>query len=294
MVLGSGKMRYIAPRHGFDQYPVEAWTGMSSTSVDLGGPDDELMSHEWLSKNVHVGLLGQHYPGIEFSAEGDTPALLYNIPNGLGDAEHADWGSWGGSISLDAMTSTAMPWTRTPLGASISPTTPRSGDGGMRCNMSLLHGCSGLYARGTLIPLPLCPPMVIVNGSCGLAALQVMVEAGETVTLDASASYSPDSNARLNFTWFQYYEPSSYQASPGDVPTVNLTNISEIHGDRVKFTVPGGNDKCVRAEDVTESGHWGEASKCPVLHVAVAAKVAGAVHPITRYRRILLQVQPHE
>jgi hypothetical protein len=128
--------------------------------------------------------------------------------------------------------------------------------------MSLLHGCSGLYARGTLIPLPLCPPpMVIVNGSCGPAALQVMVEAGETVTLDASASYSPDSNARLNFTWFQYYEPSSYQASPGDVPIVNLTNISELHGDRVTFTVPGGNDKCVRAEDVTESGYWGEASK---------------------------------
>jgi hypothetical protein len=87
MVLGFGKTRYIAPRHGFDQDPVEAWTGMSSTSVDLGGPDDELMSQEWPSKNIQVVLLGQHYPGIEFSVEGDTPALLYNIPKGLGDSD---------------------------------------------------------------------------------------------------------------------------------------------------------------------------------------------------------------
>jgi hypothetical protein len=78
------------------------------------------------SKNVHVGLLGQHHPGIEFSAEGDTPALLYNIPNGLGDAEHADWGSWGVSKFLDAMTSTAMPWTspRAGLNGQIFLTNP--------------------------------------------------------------------------------------------------------------------------------------------------------------------------
>jgi hypothetical protein len=131
-----------------------------------------------------------------------------------------------------------------------------------------------------------------VNGSCGPAALQVMVEPGELVTLDASASYSPNPNARLNFTWFQYYEPSSYQSSPSTVPLVDLENVSGPHGYIVTFTVPGGNDKCVRAEDVTESGHWGEMSKCPVLHVVVAAKDASAVHPITRYKRILLQVQP--
>jgi hypothetical protein len=136
------------------------------------------------------------------------------------------------------------------------------------------------------------PPVISVNGSRGPASLQVMVKPGELVTLDASASYSPDPNARLNYTWLQYYEPSSYQSSPADVPFVDLTNVSGRHGDIVTFTVPGGNDKCVRAEDVTESGHWGEMSKCPVLHVVVAAKDASAVHPITRYKRILLQVQP--
>jgi hypothetical protein len=55
------------------------------------------------------------------------------------------------------------------------------------------------------------PPVMSVDGSCGSAALQVMVEAGESVTLDASGSYSPDADARLNFTWFQYCKPSSYQ-----------------------------------------------------------------------------------
>jgi hypothetical protein len=45
---------------------------------------------------------------------------------------------------------------------------------------------------------------------------------------------------------------------------------------------------------VTESGrHWGEKSKGPVLHVVVAAKDASAVNAMTRYKRILLQVQPN-
>jgi hypothetical protein len=135
---------------------------------------------------------------------------------------------------------------------------------------------------------------MIVNGPCGSAALRVVVEAGESVTLDASASYSPDLNARLKFTWFQYYAPSSYQSSRSEVPIVNPTDVSGLHGYTVTFAVPGGNDKCVRAEDVTESGHWGEKPRCSVLYVVVAAKDANAVHPITRYRRVLLQVQLHK
>jgi hypothetical protein len=96
-------MRYITSRHGFNQYPIAAWTGMSSVSVDLGGPDKKLMSQEWLSDNIQVGRLGKHYPDIEFSVEGDTPALLYNISNGLGDPERPDWGSWGGRYVSDTL-----------------------------------------------------------------------------------------------------------------------------------------------------------------------------------------------
>jgi hypothetical protein len=36
------------------------------------------------------------YPLPEFIMEGDTPSFLYLIPNGLGDAEHPEWGGWGG------------------------------------------------------------------------------------------------------------------------------------------------------------------------------------------------------
>jgi hypothetical protein len=75
---------------------------------------------------------------------------------------------------------------------------------------------------------------------------------------------------------------------------MNLTDISGLRGDIVTFAVPVRSEKCVRAEDVTQSVHWGEESKCPVLHVVVAAKDARAAHPITRYLRILMQVQPLE
>jgi hypothetical protein len=288
-------MRYIASRHGFNQYPIAAWTGMSSTSVDLGGPDNELMSQEWLSKNIQVGPLGKHYPDIEFSVEGDTPALLYNIPNGLGDPEHPNWGSWGGRYTSDTLGGEAQYSDAVDVAQGLNGQIFLTNHASIwRWRDAVQHEFSArmqwtLYPKGVNSTASH-PPMMSVNGSCGPAALQVMVEAGETVTLDASASYSPDTNAHLNFTWFQYYEPSSYQSSPSSVPL--LTDISGLRGDTVTFMVPGGNEKCVRAEDVTESGHWGEASKCPVLHVVVAAKDASAVHPITRYKRILLQVQP--
>jgi hypothetical protein len=34
---------------------------------------------------------------------------------------------------------------------------------------------------------------------------------------------------------------------------------------------------------VTEFGHYGEKSKCLVLHIIVAVKDMNTVHPITRY-----------
>jgi hypothetical protein len=291
-------MRYIASRHGFNQYPVAAWTGMSSTSVDLGGPDNELMSQEWLSKNIQVGPLGKHYPDIEFSVEGDTPALLYHIPNGLGDPEHPDWGSWGGRYVSDSLGGHAQYSDAVDIAQGLNGQIFLTNHASIwRWRAAVQHEFAARM-QWTLGPKDANnstishPPVISVNGSRGPASLQVMVKPGELVTLDASASYSPDPNARLNYTWLQYYEPSSYQSSPADVPFVDLTNVSGRHGDIVTFTVPGGNDKCVRAEDVTESGHWGEMSKCPVLHVVVAAKDASAVHPITRYKRILLQVQP--
>ena len=37
---------------------------------------------------------------MKFLMEGDSPTFMYLIDNGLGCAEHPDWGSWGGRYEL--------------------------------------------------------------------------------------------------------------------------------------------------------------------------------------------------
>ncbi len=58
----------------------------------------------WVANNIqNHGALGDVYPDRKYLKEGDTPALLYIIPNGLNDPEKPWMGSWGGR------------YTRTPI-----------------------------------------------------------------------------------------------------------------------------------------------------------------------------------
>ncbi|WP_077248639.1 nucleoside hydrolase-like domain-containing protein [Kluyvera georgiana] len=65
------------------------------------GPDYQLVTNEWLDKNVRSkGPLGAEYPRWKFMMEGDTPAWMNLINNGLSRPEHPDWGGWGGRYEL--------------------------------------------------------------------------------------------------------------------------------------------------------------------------------------------------
>ncbi len=71
------------------------------------GGDESLVTREWVDTHVNKshGALGSAYPNydggdpwgrVKGVKEGDTPSFLYLIPNGLGNPEHPEWGSWGG------------------------------------------------------------------------------------------------------------------------------------------------------------------------------------------------------
>lgn len=49
------------------------------------------MSNEWLETNIRIGPLGAHYLNWSFIMEGDTPAFLGLVPNGLNAPEHPVW-----------------------------------------------------------------------------------------------------------------------------------------------------------------------------------------------------------
>ncbi|KAH7033171.1 uncharacterized protein B0I36DRAFT_240680 [Microdochium trichocladiopsis] len=94
---------YIASVHGWNQYGLAAWTGISGDKYyrfDQGGPDFTKMTKEWIRANIQIGPLGSAYPDYMFIPEGDTPTFLYLIQNGLGVPEHPEYGSWGGRYVL--------------------------------------------------------------------------------------------------------------------------------------------------------------------------------------------------
>jgi len=71
----------------------------------LGG-DESLTSREWIDTNIRSGhgALCALYPPKTWTApnphgvlkEGDTPSWFYFLKNGLQDADHPEWGGWGG------------------------------------------------------------------------------------------------------------------------------------------------------------------------------------------------------
>ncbi|MDX1641793.1 MAG: DUF1593 domain-containing protein, partial [Balneolaceae bacterium] len=66
------------------------------------GANNEVISNEWIAENIQQshGPLGLEYPDVAYGMEGDTPAYLSLIPNGLNDAEHPNVGGWGGRYEL--------------------------------------------------------------------------------------------------------------------------------------------------------------------------------------------------
>jgi hypothetical protein len=64
----------------------------------IPGIDNTTIGNSWLANHIQQGHgpLGAIYPDVAYGMEGDTPAWLALIPNGLNAPEHPDWGGWGG------------------------------------------------------------------------------------------------------------------------------------------------------------------------------------------------------
>ena len=79
------------------------WIGIGGDKFHgrFDGADFELVSNEWLDRNIRSkGPLGKMYPRWEYMMEGDTPAFLYLVNNGLNNPDHPNWGGWGGRYEL--------------------------------------------------------------------------------------------------------------------------------------------------------------------------------------------------
>ncbi len=199
---------YIAKPSSPDggEYASATWTGISGDRFYRNGEgaDFTTVSNEWLEANIRAkGPMGAHYPRFAFIMEGDTPSFLGVIPNGLQTVEHPNWGGWGGRYILRQPYGESRPlWTQ---GGDAFPrvTSADSVDGHVSDQATIWRWRTAFQhdfaARmdWTIQPWARAnhPPVVQVNGVPGIEPLQLDVNAGETVTLDASGTRDPDGQA---------------------------------------------------------------------------------------------------
>ena len=76
-------------------YGNATWLGINRVIKEI---NNETISNRWLTDNIQQahGPLGAMYPDVAYGMEGDTPAWLSLVPNGLNEPEHPEWGGWGG------------------------------------------------------------------------------------------------------------------------------------------------------------------------------------------------------
>lgn len=200
------------------------------------GIDNETISNKWLFENIQQGhgALGALYPDVLYGMEGDTPAFLHLIPNGLNNPEHPEWGSWGGRYELykpefiadegahgvKTLPETRAIWTNSkdsyvpyiynPYGRSLK----FKEDTSYNDNQATLWRwredfqndfaartawCNTAYNQANHPPVP-----DFKHDD------EITLKSGEYFTLDASGTYDPDGD-HISYLWFSYPEAGTYR-----------------------------------------------------------------------------------
>jgi hypothetical protein len=197
----------------------------------------------------------------DFRSEGDSPAFIYNIPNGLRSNESPDWGGWGGRFVkvrentwLDPVTEpgyqypegrwyTSSAWGRQRLKKEIP------NDAELIAYLKPQWRWIGALQNDFAARADWCvkefneanhAPVVKADGK-----LTRDVNPGETVKLSAAAT-DPDQD-KLTFRWWQYSEADSA------VATVTIAGSDSAH--EANFVAPDEPGKQVHIIlEVTDNG----------------------------------------
>jgi len=160
-------------------------------------------------KNNH-GPLGALYPQ-DYVSEGDSPAFLWTLKNGLRNYENPSYGGWGGRYyKVDGLAN---------VYADVSPASYlRWIEAANRDFQTRLDWCVAEKFEDANHK-----PVIKIQGE-----LDRSVKSGETVSLDASGSIDPDGH-NMSFRWWQYQEAGSYK---------NMVKVDHPGGKRISFVAP--------------------------------------------------------
>lgn len=219
-----------------DEYYYATWTGISGDLYyrNCQGADGSTITNEWLDANIRSkGPLGKLYPRFLFIMEGDTPSFLGLIDNGLNAYRRPDWGGWGGRYVYRQPRGETHPiWTQGGdlFSRITSQDTVRGVDGKeYTSDQATIWRWRQAYqndfaARMTWTVADYAhanhAPLVEVNGQRGAAPIEMDVEVGKQVVLDAGASRDPDGQ-KLHFQWFHYAEAGATGSNAAAVTIIN-------------------------------------------------------------------------
>ncbi|OJD35930.1 cellulose-binding protein [Diplodia corticola] len=292
------QIRYIASVHSWNAYGLAAWSGMSGEGFygfDDGGPNSDLTSDEWIKTNIQLGALGKSYPDIVFIMEGDSPAMLFTMQNGLNAPEHPEWGGWGGRYAPSSHGGRHFADTADHVRGKSGKTYMSNHATIWRWRQAYQNEFAArmqwtLYDERDARTSH--PPVVVVNGSCGSQPVELEVDAGSSVVLDATESYDADSgkNTALTFSWWMYREITATQWQVRwEVPELATRRDPAVPGgSKVVVEIPSADESC-RAPRALHMADEVKA-ECQVYHVILEVSGPGAP-PMTRYRRVILKVR---
>jgi len=267
---------------GGGYYKHSAWPGISGDEFMHGSPDgyegdgfkgaqSEMVSNAWLREHIiSKGVLGAKYPEYPWLMEGDTPTFLYLIPNGLGQAEHPEYGSWGGRYEFyipdKEYTGTDE---KHPLWTNASDRV-KGVDGKTYCSpQASIWRWREAYQNDFVARMDWSvaksydqanhPPVVRLDHPDCISAA-----ANEYVHLSAEGSTDPDGD-ELSYNWMYYKEAGTFNGE---------FTIDHENSMKAGFVAPNVENDCT-------------------IHIVLTVKDKG-IPPLCRYQRVVVSVRAAE
>lgn len=155
-------------------------------------------SHDFIEKEVknNHGPLGALYPQ-DYVSEGDSPAFLYAIGNGLRNDENPTYGGWGGRF--EKFDKFEHVFVDAKDDGDKRKSLERWIDDANRNFQARMDWCvSPNYEDANHTPI------VVIKGK-----KDITVKSGKKIKLDAGKSADPDGDD-IRFSWWQYKDAGSY------------------------------------------------------------------------------------